>query len=77
MTNSNIYLKLDDDGKILHGSFTEQLDFEVPYNFFCDFTSDYWVFNGTELELVPNAEALQEAAVAAEKAELESRESEA
>tara|TARA_R110002167_G_scaffold349006_1_gene560745 strand:+ start:446 stop:679 length:234 start_codon:yes stop_codon:yes gene_type:complete len=77
MTNSNLYLKFDDDGKILYGSFTEQLDFEVHSKFFSEFISDYWVFNGTDLELVPDAEALRDAALAAEKAELEAREAEA
>mgnify|MGYP003639726460 CR=1 FL=1 len=77
MLKSNMALKLDENGKILYGSVDQELDINVDLNFFAEFRADYWVFNGTELELVPDAEALQEAAVAAEKAELESRESEA
>ena len=77
MLKSNMALKLDENGNILYGSVDHELDIEVPMNFFSEFRSDYWVFNGTELELVPKAKSLQDKAIAAEQAAAEASESEA
>ena len=70
----NLQLKINEDGSVAYASREQRLDIEVPANFFSEFISDYWVYNGTELELIPDAEELRDAAIAAELAEKEAAE---
>lgn len=62
----NLSVRLNEDGSVAEVSRQKKFDLEVYPNFFSEFNSDYWVYNGTELVLIDNAEAIRDAALAAE-----------
>jgi hypothetical protein len=69
MTKStSMYLNIGEKGEVISSQKSPATSVSVPFDFFYEYTSTYWLFNfeTNELELIPNAEALRDAAVAAE-----------